>query len=101
MRVSIAAFAALGLLFLLSHTATLKPSNCPPSSSFPSARQSRCPIMAAHSWGSFAATGRNEFDVPGLAFPGFQNRSIGQDMSASNIWATATIHDFDAMDQAI
>ena len=39
--------------------------------------------------------------MPGLAFPGFQNRSIGQDMSASNVWATATIHDFDAMDQAI
>lgn len=48
-----------------------------------------------------AATGRNEFGVPGLAFPGFQSRSIGQDISASNVWATATIHDFDAMDQAI
>ena len=48
-----------------------------------------------------ASTGRNEFGVPGLAFPGFQKRSIGQDMSASNVWATATIHDFDAMDQAI
>jgi hypothetical protein len=48
-----------------------------------------------------AASGRNEFGVPGLPFPGFQNRSIGQDMSASSAWATATIHDFDAMDQAI
>jgi hypothetical protein len=48
-----------------------------------------------------ASTGRNEFGVPGLAIPGFQSRGIGQDMSATNIWATATIHDFDAMDQAI
>jgi hypothetical protein len=48
-----------------------------------------------------AATGRNEFGIPGLAFPGFQNRSIGQDMSASNVWAHVTIHDFDAMDEAI
>jgi hypothetical protein len=48
-----------------------------------------------------AATGRNEFGVPGITFPGFQNRSIGQDMSASNVWAHVTIHDFDAMDQAI
>jgi hypothetical protein len=48
-----------------------------------------------------ASSGGNQFGVPGLAFPGFQNRSIGQDMSASNVWATATIHDFDAMDEAI
>ena len=48
-----------------------------------------------------AADGSNEFGVPGLAFPGFQNRSIGQERSASNVWVTATIHDFDAMDQAL
>ncbi len=48
-----------------------------------------------------AATGRNEFGVPGLPFPGFQSRSIGQDMGASNVWAKVTIHDLDAMDQAI
>lgn len=48
-----------------------------------------------------AASGRNEFGVPGLALPGLQSRSIGQDMSASNVWTTVTIHDFDAMDQAI
>jgi len=48
-----------------------------------------------------AATGRNEFGLPGLAFPGFQSRGIGQDVSSSNMWVTATIHDFDAMDQAI
>jgi hypothetical protein len=48
-----------------------------------------------------AASGGNEFGVPGLAFPGLQNRSFGQDMSASSVWAKVTIHDFDAMDQAI
>jgi hypothetical protein len=48
-----------------------------------------------------AASGGNEFGVPGLAFPGLQNRSIGQNMSASNVWASVTIHDLDAMDQAI
>ena len=48
-----------------------------------------------------ASSGQNEFGVPGLAFPGLQSRAIGQDMSASNVWATVTIHDLDAMDQAI
>jgi len=48
-----------------------------------------------------AADGRSEFGVPGLPFPGFQNRGIGQDRSASNFWVSVTIHDFDAMDQAL
>ena len=48
-----------------------------------------------------ASDGRSEFGVPGIAFPGFQNRGIGQDRSATSFWATATIHDFDAMDQAL
>ncbi len=48
-----------------------------------------------------ASDGRNEFGVPGITLPGFQNRGIGQDRSASSFWATATIHDFDAMDQAL
>jgi len=48
-----------------------------------------------------AADSRSEFGVPGLAFPGFQNRGIGQDRSASNFWVSVTIHDFDAMDQAL
>ncbi len=48
-----------------------------------------------------ASDGRTEYGVPGLPFPGFQNRGIGQDRSAMNFWVTATIHDFDAMDQAL
>ena len=48
-----------------------------------------------------ASDGRSEFGVPGITLPGFQNRSIGQDRSATNFWATATIHEFDAMDQAL
>jgi len=48
-----------------------------------------------------SAEGRSEFGVPGLAFPGFQSRGIGQDRSATSFWASATIHDFDAMDQAL
>ena len=50
---------------------------------------------------SRASDGRSEFGVPGITLPGFQNRGIGQSRSASNISATATIHDFDAMDQAL
>ena len=48
-----------------------------------------------------ASDGRSEFGVPGMTFPGFQNRGIGQDRSATSFWVTATIHDFDAMDQAL
>ena len=48
-----------------------------------------------------ASDGRNEFGVPGMTLPGFQNRGIGQDRSASSFLVTATIHDFDAMDQAL
>ena len=48
-----------------------------------------------------SSEGRSEFGVPGLPFPGFQNRGIGQNGSASSFWVTATIHDFDAMDQAL
>jgi len=48
-----------------------------------------------------ASSGRTEFGVPGMPFPGFQNRGIGQDRSATSFWATAKIHDFDAMDQAL
>jgi hypothetical protein len=46
-----------------------------------------------------SAEGRSEYGV--LPFPGFQNRGIGQDRSATNMFVTATIHDFDAMDQAL
>jgi hypothetical protein len=48
-----------------------------------------------------AADGRNEFGVPGITLPGFQSRSIGQDRSSTGMFVTATIHDFDAMDQAL
>ena len=48
-----------------------------------------------------AADGRSEFGVPGLPFPGFQNRGIGSNRSTSSFSVTATIHDFDAMDQAL
>lgn len=47
------------------------------------------------------SSGRSEYGVPGLPFPGFQNRGIGQNSSATSFWATAKIHDFDAMDQAL
>ena len=48
-----------------------------------------------------AQTGRNEFGIPGLTLPGLQNRSIGQTRGSSNMFVTATIHDFDAMDEAL
>ena len=48
-----------------------------------------------------AATGRSEYGIPGMAFPGLQNRSIGQTRGSSSMFVTATIHDFDAMDEAL
>ena len=48
-----------------------------------------------------ASDGRNEFGIPGLTFPGLQNRSIGRNVSGSNMSVTATIHDLDEMDQAL
>jgi len=53
-----------------------------------------------------AASGRNEFGVPMLGklpFFGrpFANRSIGMERSASHMHVTATIHDFEAMEEAL
>ncbi|MGA2031256.1 MAG: hypothetical protein ABSG68_03280 [Thermoguttaceae bacterium] len=48
-----------------------------------------------------ASSGRTEFGVPLLPFRPFRNTAIGQDYSASGVRVTATIHDFDAMDQAL
>jgi len=48
-----------------------------------------------------ASEGRSEFGVPGITLPGFQSRGIGQDRSASSFWVSVTIHDFEAMDQAL
>ena len=46
-----------------------------------------------------AATGRNEFGVPMLPFRPFKNSAIGREVSASSVHVTATIHDFEAMDE--
>ena len=102
MRLSVFTFAA-GLLSLLSHPISAQTVQLPTFSFFSVSTTVSVPDNGGAFMGGInrVATGRNEFGVPGLAFPGFQNRSIGQDMSASNVWATATIHDFDAMDQAI
>ncbi len=53
-----------------------------------------------------AASGRNEFGVPMLGklpFFGrpFANRGIGTERSASHMHVTATIHDFEAMEEAL
>lgn len=46
-----------------------------------------------------ASDGRNEFGVPLLPFRPFRNSAIGSERSASNMRVTATIHDFEAMDE--
>jgi hypothetical protein len=46
-----------------------------------------------------AASGRNEFGVPLLPFRPFGNVGIGRELNASNMFVTATIHDFDAIDR--
>ncbi len=43
-----------------------------------------------------AASGRNEFGTPLLPF---RNRSIGSERSASSVWTSVYIHDFEAMDE--
>lgn len=48
---------------------------------------------------SRAATGRNEFGLPMLPLRPFRNSGIGREMSASGVHVTATIHDFEAIDQ--
>jgi hypothetical protein len=101
-QVSIATFAA-GLVVISSQWAAAQTVQLPTFQFFSVSTT----VMVPDNGGAFmgginrAATGRNEFGVPGITFPGFQNRSIGQDMSASNVWAHVTIHDFDAMDEAI
>ncbi len=46
-----------------------------------------------------SAMGRNEFGVPMAPFRPFKNTAIGRDVSASGVRVTATIHDFEAMDE--
>ena len=46
-----------------------------------------------------AATGRNEFGVPLLPLRPFKNSAIGMQRGASQMHVTATIHDFEAMDE--
>lgn len=50
---------------------------------------------------SRSAEGRTESGVPMLPFRPFRNQAIGQTRSAASTFVTATIHDFDAMDQAL
>jgi len=46
-----------------------------------------------------SAMGRNEFGVPMLPFRPFRNTAIGRDVSTSGMRVTATIHDFEEMDE--
>ena len=46
-----------------------------------------------------ASDGRSEFGVPLLPFRPFRNSAIGSERSASSMRVTATIHDFEAMDE--
>jgi len=46
-----------------------------------------------------ASDGRNEFGVPLLPFRPFRNSAIGSQRSTSSMRVTATIHDFEAMDE--
>ncbi|MGA2063663.1 MAG: hypothetical protein ABSG86_01775 [Thermoguttaceae bacterium] len=50
---------------------------------------------------SRSSESRSEFGVPMLPFRPFRNTAIGQSSSAMNMYATATIHDFDAMEAAL
>ncbi|HID75893.1 MAG TPA: hypothetical protein EYP56_07835 [Planctomycetaceae bacterium] len=48
-----------------------------------------------------AASGRNEFGVPLLKIPGFRNRAIGMERSASSMWVSVYVHDFEAMEEQL
>jgi hypothetical protein len=103
MRLSISTIAAAVIICLFTQQVSAQTLQLPTFQFFSVSTTVSVPDSGGAFLGGInrAASGGNQFGVPGLAFPGFQNRSFGQDMSASNVWATATIHDFDAMDQAI
>ena len=46
-----------------------------------------------------AASGRNEFGMPLAPIRPFRNSAIGHEVGASSMRVTATIHDFEAMDE--
>ncbi|MEE8451019.1 MAG: hypothetical protein V3R99_03860 [Thermoguttaceae bacterium] len=46
-----------------------------------------------------AASGRSEFGVPMLPFRPFRNTAIGNERSVSSLRVSATVHDFEAMDE--
>ena len=46
-----------------------------------------------------AASGRSEFGVPMLPLRPFRNTAVGNERSVSSLHVTATIHDFEAMDE--
>ena len=106
MRVSTLGFALAACLWLAAFEALAQPAPTVQLPTFSFAGVGTTVMVpdggAAYLGGiNRASDGRSEFGVPGITFPGFQNRGIGQDRSTSSFWVTATIHDFDAMDQAL
>ena len=103
MRVSILGFAAAACAWLAALEASAQAVQLPTFSFATVVTTVMVPDQGAAYMGGInrAASGRSEYGVPGMPFPGFQNRGIGQDRSSTSFWATATIHDFDAMDQAL
>jgi hypothetical protein len=106
MRVSVIAIAASACLCLATLNAQAQPAPTLQLPTFSFATVTTT-VMVPDQGSTFlggisrAADGRNEYGVPGLSLPGFQNRAIGMDRSTSSFRVSVTIHDFDAMDQAL
>ena len=105
MRVSTLGFALAACLWLAAFEALRSPPTVQlPTFSFASVGTT---VMVPDGGAAFLGRHQSRVGRPqrvrraGDPFPGFQNRGIGQDRSASSFWVTATIHDFDAMDQAL
>ena len=81
MRVTVITLAALAFMGPLSYQASAQTVQLPTFSFTTVGTTVMVPDGGAAFLGGIdrAATGRNEFGVPGLAFPGFQSRSVGQD----------------------
>jgi hypothetical protein len=103
MRVSILEIALATCLWLVAFAASAQTVQLPTFSFATVSTTVMVPDRGSAFLGGIdrSSEGRSEFGVPGLTFPGFQNRGIGQDRSSSKMFVTATIHDFDAMDQAL
>lgn len=91
---------AAGCVLMTAHASAQNAVQLPTLSSFRTGTTVSVPDRGSVYTGGInrAADGRNEFGTPLLPL---RNRSIGSQRSASNVWTSVYIHDFEAMDEAL